>query len=175
VILLREEPFRVAEARFHSGGGSDAQGLVVRVFVRFGKWAERAELQAEAFIDPGADVTTFRRSWFGRFTAVASQPTPWVSGDPADKRGRAVSEPFEFRFGTGPWLEGPVSTIERADDRDFPGHEDILIGRDFLTQNGLLLVIDGATKTYSLLHPGDDANRGTRERIRQAITDDAQQ
>ena len=172
MILLRREPFRVATARMFAGGADTAPGLVCKVSVRFENWLNGVSLRAEAFIDPGADTTLIRASWIRQCgQAFSSIPPPRSVTDPHDPDVRQLEEGLEFQFGSGPWLTGPYAIEQRE---RVPGHEDILLGRDFLTQNGLLLVIDGETKTYSLLYPNDDGNKATRERIRRAISDDPQ-
>ncbi len=46
-----------------------------------------------------------------------------------------------------------------------PGLEDVLIGRDFMTQHGLLLIIDGENEVLSLLFPTDSKNRLLRDQV----------
>ncbi len=45
------------------------------------------------------------------------------------------------------------------------GLEDMLLGRDFMTQHGLLLVVDGEREMLSLLLLSDDQNRELRDRV----------
>lgn len=50
-----------------------------------------------------------------------------------------------------------------------PGYEDVLLGRDFLDAHGILTVIDGEARQFSLLLPDDDDNRRRRDQILSAL------
>ena len=52
---------------------------------------------------------------------------------------------------------------------EMPGLEDMLLGRDFITQHGLLVLIDGDQQSLSILAPLDSKNREKRERILAAL------
>jgi hypothetical protein len=48
---------------------------------------------------------------------------------------------------------------------EMPGYEDVLLGRDFLRANDLLLLVDFSDGWFSLLHPRDAENLEHRERV----------
>ncbi|WP_441290949.1 hypothetical protein ACSRUE_10915 [Sorangium sp. KYC3313] len=60
-----------------------------------------------------------------------------------------------------------VGGAERPELREMSGHEDLLLGRDFLRHDGILLVID--SENFSLLLPDDEDNRRRRDQVRRAL------
>ena len=50
------------------------------------------------------------------------------------------------------------------------GYEDVLLGRDFLAERGLMLILDAQAEELSLLLPADDENRRRRADILTALS-----
>ncbi len=80
---------------------------------------------------------------------------------------RIAGEIFPLGDAERPFWVGTQNEI----DTDLPsmqGYEDLLLGRDFMTQHRLLLMIDGAERSISLLAPQDPANQELRDSIVEA-------
>jgi len=183
MILLSGSPYTVA--RYHREQfPEDAaelmfQGPVVRVGVRFEHWLGGAVLEADAILDTGADCTSISLRWI----AAVSGP-PWEPF-PAHGPDGYVEEAVSIRIGgvdlrLPSGLEAPELTpqgpcppsLQHTALWSLPereGREDILLGRDFLRINRLMLVVDGQTGAISLLYPIDADNRRRREQVLTAL------
>ncbi len=151
-----------------------SQGLVLGVRLAFEFWLDEKPLEAEAFLDPGADHTIISRRWISDQAAnnAATKPTPRI-----DPEGILLEQ---VSLSIGAWSArlgaagNPVWLFEQdygpEDTSPLPGYEDILLGRDFLSQHGLLVVVDGKTRTFSILAPNDSENRRRRDRILSLLT-----
>lgn len=135
------------------------------------------ELEADAFVDPGADATMLSHRWAlscrreaAIKRALIVEPHPLL-----DFEGN-ILETVSVAIGQSGWLDLP-SELQLARQggphpdqlRDMPGYEDILIGRDFLRLHNLLLVVDGSGE-FSLLLPDDEDNAARREAILRCIS-----
>jgi hypothetical protein len=146
-----------------------AQGPIVAIEIEFEQWLGGQPLAAEAFIDLGADNTWISSRWIREQAqaASASIDAPKIAPD-----GVLIEQAHlsigDLRLPLGD-LQRPVVVTEQGPGADplaqMPGFEDLLLGRDFITQHGLLLVIDGARRTFSILAPVDAANRERRDRV----------
>lgn len=65
------------------------------------------------------------------------------------------------------WVGSQGDEVESLPE--MPGYEDLLLGRDFVTQHGLVILIDGEQRMFSILAPIDSANRERRAQIREAF------
>ncbi len=177
MILLHRHAFQTAgyhkQAAPQQVGESLAQGLVVDVELTFEEWLAATPLRAEAFIDPGADNSILSYRWIrDQQTAAGSEE----HSKPKIAPGGYLVERVELglaghRLTMGDaerpvWVgrQGEVATALP----DMPGYEDLVLGRDFITQHGLLLLIDGEKRTLSLLVPQDRANRKRRDLVLEA-------
>lgn len=174
MIALRGAPFNVAFHYIEKFGNPsiDATGPVTTAHLTFEYWLNGDSVDADVFIDPGADATVISWRWISKVaqTRPSSDTAPMLDGS-------LLREEFYVQFAPGQeplrcaracigWQEAPDSPLPRPIGLPkMPGHEDILLGRDFLTQNGLLLLIDGKDRSFSLLHPGDPDNRRSRVEI----------
>lgn len=179
MLVLHRQQFRIAEYhRQQAPADADSeltQGLVVEVSLEFEKWLGGQPLQAEAFLDPGADSSTISRRWIrDQAQAVGTAaPTPWVDPD------GIVLEQTHLTIGGWRVPLGdprrPLWVFEQQTELEqtgsIPGYEDLLLGRDFLSQYDLLLVIDGRERSFSLLAPVDTENRNRRSKILEALSD----
>ncbi len=177
MILLHRHSFRIAE--YHQEQYPDdaeeslAQGLVVDVELTFEEWLGATPLRAEAFLDPGADSSMLSSRWIReqrRTLSAADHSKPKIAPDSSLVERVELSiagEAFPLGDTERPLWVGNQSEHSAA-SLDMPGHEDLLIGRDFITQHGLLLLIDGEQSTISLLAPQDRANRERRDLILEA-------
>lgn len=178
MILLHQQRFRVAA--YHRkvdpehADQSFAQGLVVPVEVTFEDWLDGRVLRAEAFLDTGADETVISLRWLSEQSEAAGSSRGTL---PLTSPTGTVEESIKLAVG-GHRLDlgdpdRPVWIGAQGDEvagiAEMAGCEDILLGRDFITQHGLLLLIDGADRSLSLLLPSDMANRDRRESIRRAF------
>jgi hypothetical protein len=169
VILLARQRFAVSayHAEVHPDRAATEQemGLVVRVGIRFHRWLDGREVEADAFLDPGADVTVLSLRWVA---SVAERHAPstdlLLDGDFIDEditvriAERTLLVP-RTEIGPQLWSQpGPMA-----------GYEDILLGRDFLVAHRLLLVVDGDERDLSLLLPDDEDNRRRREEVRRVF------
>jgi hypothetical protein len=153
-------------------------GPVVRVSVRFEQWERDARKQADAFIDPGADVTAFSHRWLVEGD-LELYPEPEARADglfkenasieiggrwfdiPLTGEGPVVYRELPRRYSDG--YQVPECPWENA--RPANWLDDLLIGRDFLAHHKLLICLDAGEKTISLLFPGDAENRERRNKI----------
>lgn len=173
MIVLHGQRFRVAS--YHKKINPEhadaelSQGLVLGVHLVFEDWLAGLPLQAEAFLDPGADHTLISQRWIAEQATqnVSKEPTPWISPN-----GRLLET---IHISIDKWhaslgVSGkPVWLLEQDygpdDPASLPGYEDLLLGRDFLSQHGLLVVIDGEGRDFSIIAPDDSENRRRRDQI----------
>lgn len=178
MLIQSEQLFRVAgyhRLKVPEDAVDDlAQGPIVTVEIEFEQWLAGRPLAAEAFLDVGADSTTISRRWIREQAeaAKASTDEPKIAPD-----GLLIEQAFltigGLRFQLGD-LDRPV-VVAQQDEGDgafprMPGFEDLLLGRDFMTQHDLLVVLDGARRVFSILAPVDAANRQRRDRILATLT-----
>lgn len=167
-------------------------GPVLRLKARFARWQADVEVDADAFVDPGADVSFLSERWLrSHAPAPPAQRLPSLrhKSYPDGQRDRILVEPLMLsvsgRTFTVPLTsEGPRIRLQDLGDgrpnaenttekwADMGGYEDILLGRDFLDANDLLLVIDGAGRRFSLVVPDDEDNQRRRAAIRGALSID---
>jgi len=148
-----------------------AKGLVVPVRVGFSPWHEGQMFEADAFIDTGCDCTLISWRWLVEQVGIASEEdAPYFSD------GWKIEEDVEVeiaghRFGIP---EGKAALRAQGDftaavdwlgretwqspEWRMAGHEDLLLGRDFLIHNRLVLAFSGVTSRFSLLVGGDADN-----------------
>ncbi len=171
-MLVAEESFRIAgyhRRRYPEDETLDiAQGLVVTVKIEFELWLESRPLEAEAFLDPGADCTLISYRWIREqaeaASASATRKEPKMDPDGVLVEGAHLSI-GALRLPLGD-LDRPVSVVEQEGEvPQMSGYEDLLLGRDFMTQHGLFIAIDGEKRRFMVLAPVDEANRGTRDEI----------
>ncbi len=177
MILLHRHAFRIAgyhrEQYPDEAEESLAQGLVVDVELTFEEWLGATPLHAEAFLDPGADGSILSSRWIREQrralgAADHSQPKLAPDGSLVERVELSIAgDAFPLGDAERPLWVGNQGEHGAA-LLDMPGQEDLLIGRDFITQHGLLLLIDGEQSTISLLAPQNRANRERRELILEA-------
>lgn len=171
MILTRRQPFGIS--RYHAreipeaSQNPIAQGLVVRVRVTFESWFNERYLEADVFIDPGADTTTFSSRWIQAQGGTRRRTRPRVSVDLENADQYMLEESVSIELGGVSLLVGP--NVRILPPSVMPGYEDMLVGRDFLSAHRLLLVLDGQENTFSLLLPSDEDNRRRREQIHRAL------
>lgn len=173
MILVRGKQFSVAsyhqEISPQHAQSELAAGLVLEVQLDFQDWLAGERVNAEAFLDPGADYTLISRRWASQQAHLAGAPQLAPSCDP---EGRVLEG---INISVGGW-RAPLGDPERdvwlfdqeygaEDAGSLPGYEDLLLGRDFISQHGLLVVIDGEGQSFSLLAPIDEENRGKRNAV----------
>jgi hypothetical protein len=149
-------------------------GLVLPARIHFERWLGGQPLEADVFVDPGADATLMSHRW------IAAR---WSEARPADRFRRPLMSPRGFIRETvslniaGRVLDLPPSPqlswqrtggAPQPDLREMPGYEDLLLGRDFLRHHGLLLVLDGGT-SFSLVLPDDEDNIRRQNDVRRAL------
>ncbi|WP_437526576.1 hypothetical protein WME79_41235 [Sorangium sp. So ce726] len=174
MVIVQRQPFGVS--RFftkHKGQPQEHElGLVVPVRIQFERWLGGKLLEADVFIDSGADCTLLSHRWLEACwrTALPHEkprlplvsPEGWIREKVAISIGGSVLE-----FPPSPQLAWQVGGAERPQFREMPGYEDLLLGRDFLRHYGILLVIDG--ENFSLLLPDDEDNQRRRDQVRRAL------
>ncbi len=97
----------------------------------------------------------------------SSQEAPWT-----DPEG-SILEPIFLSVGNWRVPLGdsgrPVWLFEQDYGPDnmgpLPGYEDLLLGRDFISQHNLLVVINGDDRNFSILAPEDDENLRQRDEV----------
>jgi hypothetical protein len=195
MILTFKERFRVSDYTFevqpnYKKNPVDwARGPVLRVQVQFEEWQGGRALNADGFLDIGADTSIMSLRWIRRSASTdLSQPTGLRgSSIPKFDKNWKIVENVSFRIGAAclsfsgdegldvGWQEkeGDRKLAERINNRSepprMPGREDILIGRDVITRNKLLVLTDGDRKDFSILLPTDAQNKLRRARILKAF------
>ena len=150
-----------------------AQGLVVPVELTFEYWLNGKSSRAEAFLDPGADNTYLSLRWLSEQAEAAGSTGLMPLASPTGY----IKENIKLSMGGYHLSLGdsdrPVWIGKQGHHIDenlveMPGCEDLLLGRDFITQHDLLLLVDGGEKSFSLLLPADTDNNQRREQILRA-------
>ncbi len=174
MILVARRAFTVS--RYHRRVSPEmaasplARGPVLRVRVRFEWWMEGRPIEADAFVDPGADETIFSLRWIAEQGGKGARARPWsFLAYPGDPDSGLLDEGATIEIG-GRALELGMTQPVRLLSQGTPasvmnGFEDILLGRDFFAAHGLLFVLDGQDESFSLLLPADDDNQQRRKRI----------
>lgn len=174
MLILSDEPFRVAGyhrlAEPEDAVDELAQGPIVPVKIDFEQWLDRRPMAADAFLDIGADHTMISRRWIREQAETAPPASP---AEPKIGPDGLLIEEVHLTLGQQRFVLGDLDRPVVIADQDpetetsskMPGLEDLLLGRDFMTQHGLLVVIDGARRTFSILAPIDAANRRRRDRV----------
>lgn len=168
MILVRRRPFSISRYHVRERPSAEtdpvAQGPILRVRIRFEHWFKERRLEADAFVDPGADVTSFSARWVQEQGGIKRRARPRCEVPDLDN-------PEHFRIVEAATIDIEGVELSLGDDiRITPftktqGYEDILLGRDFLAAHKLLLLIDGQETTFSLLRPVDEDNQRRRRRI----------
>ena len=174
MLIQSDETFRVAgyhRLRAPQDASEDlAQGPIVNVEIEFEQWLGGQPLKAEAFLDIGADNTMISSRWIREQAerVSISTDTPKIGPD-----GLLIEQVHltigGLRLPLGDFDRPIVVAEQEAGSSEvpirMPGLEDLLLGRDFITQHGLLVVFDGARQAFSILAPVDPANRQRRDRV----------
>ncbi len=182
MILLHRHRFSVAS--YHRRVNPEqaeerlAQGLVIPVELTFEFWLDARSLAAEAFLDPGADSTTISLRWIREQAELAggseSRPMANPNGEVREAIGLSIGGQ-SLRLGDAnrsTWIGTQDEVVDSLEE--MAGCEDLLLGRDFITQHGLLLLIDGDESSISLLLPADADNNHRRDSIRSAFDPEQQ-
>ncbi|WP_438033275.1 hypothetical protein [Sorangium sp. So ce204] len=174
MVIVQRQPFGVS--RFfteHQGQPQEHDlGLVVPIRIQFERWLGGTPLEADVFIDSGADCTLLSHRWLEACwrTALPREtlrlpligPGGWIREKVSISIGGCV-----LQLSPSPQLAWQVGGAERPELREMSGYEDLLLGRDFLRHYGILLVID--SENFSLLLPDDEDNRRRRDQVRRAL------
>ncbi len=170
MILLGRHPFDVS--RFHAERYPEtaksplARGPVVRLRVSFERWLGGRPLEADAFIDPGADETILSLRWILEQGGKGSQARPRTTlPDPRWRDHYLLDEGTNVEIAGCTLALGTTQPVRILPQPPMNGFEDMLLGRDFLAAHRLLFVLDGEDETFSMLLPDDHDNRRRRERI----------
>lgn len=186
MLLIHRHPFGVSRhLRRTSPAWAEqvlAQGLVLPLRLRFECWLSGRPVEADAFLDTGADTTVISLRW-----AAALGDTTGLGKPILDPSHRFVEEVYlEIGAHTLPLpltVHGPRLCRQQGDTcpsgwteegwrlvPEIAGYEDILLGRDFFAAHGLLLLVDyGVQPSFSLLHPQEEEGRACRNAILQAF------
>jgi hypothetical protein len=143
---------------------------VIGVKLRFERWLDGRSLDADAFIDPGADETYLSLRWVGEQAGRKRNLRPQASRLDPYEPARYRLEERSFVVMGGCELElSPAHPVLLMAQPPMAGFEDLLLGRDFLVAHRLLVVLDGAEETISILRPADEDNCRRRERVLDAL------
>lgn len=174
MILVHRQPFGVSE--FHvrqrpdTAGTALARGPVVRVTPRFEQWLGGRVIEADAFVDPGADDTVLSMRWVEEHAGRGRHAQPIFSTpDPRDLAYRLLEEEAFVQMGGCELALTTGSPVRLMAQPPMAGFEDVLLGRDFLAAHQLLVIFDGQDETVSILHPADDDSRRRRDRVLDAL------
>ena len=186
MLVVRRQPFDVSE-RHRSIRGyarNSARGPVFPVSVQFARAQEARPIHADAFLDTGAPYSVVSLLWLAERAGVRR----FVELPATDTNGR-VQEQVTISVGSSVLRLRDTRLMRQGDtigDRppaqwhadarlcatwramqELPGFDDVLLGRDFLIANRLLLILDGAAEEprFSLLFPDDLSNRVRRRLI----------
>ncbi|KYF55053.1 hypothetical protein BE08_36285 [Sorangium cellulosum] len=170
MILLGRHRFSVS--RFHAEHYPDtadsalARGPVVRLGLRFERWLGGRRIEADAFVDPGADETILSLRWIQEQGGKGSQARPRTTlPDPRERHHYLLDEGATVEIAGRTLALGTTRPVRVLPQPPMSGFEDMLLGRDFLAAHGLLFVLDGQEETFSMLLPEDEDNRQRRRRI----------
>jgi hypothetical protein len=170
MILLGHHRFSVS--RYHAEHYPDtarsalARGPVVRLSVKFERWLSGRRLEADAFVDPGADETILSLRWVQEQGGKGRHARPRTTQP-------NLREPHHYLLDEGATVEiagctlalGTTRPVRVLQQPPMTGFEDMLLGRDFLAAHRLLFVLDGEDEAFSMLLPADEDNRLRRKRI----------
>ncbi|WP_437925383.1 hypothetical protein WMF37_40985 [Sorangium sp. So ce291] len=170
MILLGRHRFSVS--RFHAehysatADSALARGPVVRLCLRFERWLGGRRLEADAFVDPGADETILSLRWIQEQGGKGGQARPRTTlPDPRERHHYLLDEVATAEIGGRALALGTTHPVRILPQPPMSGFEDMLLGRDFLAAHRLLFVLDGEEETFSLLLPEDEDNQQRRRRI----------
>ncbi len=176
MILTHRERFGLS--RYHRARRPDAaisllaQGPILRLQIEFESWLDRTPQEAEAFLDPGADSSWVSMRWI---RDCAQKAGTHIARPKLDPRSRIV-ERMHFHLAGKRLPIGDAGRPVRVggQERDhgvpqMPGFEDMLLGRDLITQHQLLVLIDGDSHNFSILLPDNLENLTRRKRILSAF------
>jgi hypothetical protein len=176
MILVHRQPFAVSE--FHvrrnpdMAGTALARGPVVRVKIRFERWLAGRSLDADAFVDPGADDTVLSLRWVEEHAGRGRHARPRASTpDPQDPAYGLLEEDAFVQIGGSELALAAGRKVRMMAQPPMAGFEDMLLGRDFLVAHRLLVILDGHDEAFSILHPADEDNRRRRDRVLDAISE----
>lgn len=176
MILVQREPFRVSS--FHHRCDPEmavtrlARGPVIQVKLRFERWLMGKPLDADAFVDPGADETILSLRWileqggWGRHSRPRST-TP----DPQDPAHCLLREAAYVQIGGRELALNAGRPVRLMLQPPMAGFEDVLLGRDFLVAHGLLVLLDALEGSLSILDPADEDNQRRRGLVHEAMSE----
>lgn len=175
MILVERRRFSVS--RFHTSQYPDsadlavARGPVVRLHVTFARWLGGRRLEADAFVDPGADETILSLRWVQEQNGKGRHARPrTVLPDPRVPEHCLLDEEATVEIAGCALALGTTRPVRVLAQPPMAGFEDMLLGRDFLAAHGLLFILDGQAEEFSLLFPVDEDNQQRRERILTALS-----
>jgi hypothetical protein len=178
MVLLHRHDFGMAayHRREFPGDANEvlAQGLVLRVAIVFEQWLDASLLEADAFLDPGADSSLLSQRWIEEQAEAAQSEdrSPAIDENGAVFEGvHVVISGHRLRLGAPDplWVRAQNKEVETTPL--MPGLEDLLLGRDFIAHNNLLVVIDGQQRQFSLLAPLDLENQKKRAQVLETFED----
>lgn len=177
MVILHRQRFRIARFHYqkHPGDADEnlAQGLILNVEVGFEEWLADHSLPAEAFLDPGADSSFISLRWIEEQARATGSKALRPKANPNGYLFEAVHLSLGGqRLALGD-SEHPVWIARQGDmegdEPSMPGYEDLLLGRDFITQHGLMVLIDGGHQSFSILDPTDSDNQQRRDQALKAF------
>lgn len=177
-MLILHSNFRVcAQQRNHAFIESILEGPVVDLQIVFERWLKPSVLHAEAIFDSGADCTLVSYRWLTE-TYVAQMgsskrfypPVPNPVGEIVERAcvrmgGTQLVLPRTTRIARQGGVGRPLQFFA-----DMPGYEDIILGRDFLRDNGLMLAIDGHVRDTALVSDLGESKLRTTVRAALGVT-----
>ncbi len=179
MILLHRHDFGIAgyHRREYPEDADEnlARGLVLRVEIVFEQWLGGSPLKADAFLDPGGDSSLLSQRWIEEQAEAvrAEDRSPAIDENGTVFEGvHVVISGHRFRVGDSArplWVRSQGHEVDSVPL--MPGLEDLLLGRDFITQHDLLVVIDGQRSQFSLLAPLESGNQKKRERVLEILED----
>ncbi len=176
MIVVNRQPFSVAD--YHTIAAPavarrrTSEGPVAQVQMRFSTEAGEVEHSGQAFVDPGADRSILSLRWLRAIglAAVCDHNLSILNLLSVAIGDAAFPTSDEFRPVVRKQGQRPDSMTAAEGDlwrqaRVMPGKEDLLLGRDFLNANRLLLLVDGVEEEFSLVWAMDKENRRLRRSI----------
>jgi hypothetical protein len=148
-----------------------ARGPVLRVGLTFERWLGGRRLEADAFVDPGADQTCVSMRWVQEQGGKGKQAKPRTTlPDPELPDCYLLDERLTVEIDGHTLALGGAGRVRIMQQPPMAGFEDVLLGRDFLAEHGLMLILDAQGEEFSLLLPADDENRQRRADILAAVS-----